>query len=384
MSATSTVENEKLGLEPDAATTAEGDVGAVVEQLSWRLMESMIGLAEVCTVYLGERLGLYRTIAGTGPATTATVAREAGIAPRYAQEWCEQQAVAGFLRVDDVSADAAERRYSLPPGHEAVLADPGSPAYLAPLGLMAAGISSGLPSLAEAFRSGAGVPYAAYGSSGREAQEALNRAGFLGGMADWVALLPDVEERLRRPGARVADVGCGCGWSSVALAKAFPELTVVAVDLDQPSLERAREIAAAEGVAGRVTFVQADATAGLDLLPTGGFDLVTVFEALHDTARPGDVLTSLRRLVVPGGALLVAEPGVEEEFTAPAGPMERLNLASSVLFCLPTAMNGPDPEPTGAAMRPGVLRALAADAGFAAVSVLPAEHPMWRFYRLDG
>lgn len=367
-----------------AETPQDGDVGAVVEQLAGRLMESMIGLAEICTIYLGERLGLYRTLSETGPATTAGLARAAGVAPRYTREWCEQQAAAGFLAVDDVAAPADERRYSLPPGHEMVLADPDSPAYLAPIGLMAAGLSSGMPTLVEAFRTGAGVPYAAYGSSGREAQEALNRAGYLAEMAGWVALLPDVEARLRRPGARVADVGCGCGWSSVALATAFPELSVVGVDLDQPSLERAREVAAAHGVADRVSFVEADATGGLDALPAGGFDLVTVFEALHDTARPADVLRALRRLLAPGGALLLAEPGVEEEFTAPAGPVERLTLASSVLFCLPTALNGPDAEPTGAGMRPDLLRGLARDAGYAAVTVLPAEHPMWRFYRLDG
>ena len=169
MSATPIVENERNPRdEPGSTATPEDGTGAV-EQLSGRLMESVIGLAELCTVYLGERLGLYRTLARTGPARTATVAHTAGIAPRYAQEWCEQQAVAGFLEVDDMAAPAAERRYSLPPGHEPVLADSQSPAYLAPLGLMAAAISSGLPTLAEAFRTGAGVPYAAYGSSGREA-----------------------------------------------------------------------------------------------------------------------------------------------------------------------------------------------------------------------
>jgi 2-polyprenyl-3-methyl-5-hydroxy-6-metoxy-1,4-benzoquinol methylase len=367
----------------DTETTAD-EVGPVIEALSWRLMESTIAVAEMCTIYLGERLGLYRALERTGPADVATVAREAGVALRYAQEWCEQQAVAGFVAVDDMSASSNARRYSLPPGHEAVLAQPESPAYLAPLGLMAAGISSGLPTLAAAFRTGDGVPYAAYGSSGREAQEALNRAGYLGGMSDWVALLPDIQTRLRQSGARVADIGCGCGWSSAALAASFPDATVVGVDVDQPSIERAREVALAQGVAGRVEFVHADATTRLHDTVEGDFDLITVFEALHDTARPVDVLSGIRSLLRPGGAVLIAEPAIEEQFTAPGSPMERMFLASSVLFCLPTAMSGTDAEPTGAAMRPDLLRRLAADAGFTNVSVVPVEHPMWRFYRLDA
>lgn len=366
------------------AETPPDDVGPVIEALSWRLMESTIAVAEMCTIYLGERLGLYRALDRTGPADVATVAREAGVSLRYAQEWCEQQAVAGFVAVDDVTASPDARIYSLPPGHAAVLAQPESPVYLAPLGLMAAGISSGLPTLAAAFRTGDGVPYAAYGSSGREAQEALNRAGYLGGMGDWVAQLPDIQTRLRQSGARVADIGCGCGWSSVALATSFPGAEVVGVDIDEPSIERAREVALAQGVAARVEFVHADATTGLRDAVDGDFDLITVFEALHDTARPADVLVAIRSLLRPGGAVLIAEPAIEEYFTAPGGPMERMFLASSVLFCLPTAMSSTDAEPTGAAMRPDLLRRLATQAGFSAVSVIPVEHPMWRFYRLDA
>lgn len=369
---------------PGESQTAADEIGPAIEALSWRLMESTIAVAEMCTVYLGERLGLYRALDRTGPADVATVASEAGVALRYAQEWCEQQAVAGFVAVDDVAAPPRARRYSLSPGHEAVLAQPESPAYLATLGLMAAGISSALPTLAAAFRTGDGVPYAAYGSSGREAQESLNRAGYVGGMGHWVALLPDIQARLRQPGARVADIGCGCGWSSVALAAAFPAAEVVGVDVDQPSIERAREVALAQGVAGQVEFVQADATAGLRDAVQGDFDLITVFEALHDTARPADVLVAIRSLLRPGGAVLIAEPAIEEQFTAPGGPMERMFLASSVLFCLPTAMSSTNAEPTGAAMRPDLLRGLATQAGFSAVSVIAVEHPMWRFYRLDA
>ncbi len=369
---------------PGDTKTAADEVGPAIEALSWRLMESTIAVAEMCTVYLGERLGLYRALDRTGPADVAAVASEAGVALRYAQEWCEQQAVAGFLAVDDVAAAPRARRYSLPPGHEAVLAQPESPAFLATLGLMAAGISSALPTVAVAFRTGDGVPYAAYGSAGREAQESLNRAGYVGGMGDWVALLPDIQARLRQSGARAADIGCGCGWSSVALAAGFPEAEVVGVDVDQPSIERAREVALAQGVAGQVEFVHADATTGLRDAVQGDFDLITVFEALHDTARPADVLVAIRSLLRPGGAVLIAEPAIEEQFTAPGGPMERMFLASSVLFCLPTAMSGTNAEPTGAAMRPDVLRRLATQAGFSAVSVIPMEHPMWRFYRLDA
>ena len=353
------------------------------EALSGRLLESVVGLAELCTVYLGERLGLYRALYRTGPATVGMLALEAGVAARYAQEWCEQQAVAGLLAVDDTTAATTQRRYSLPPGHDAVLAQPESPAYLAPLGLMASGISSGLPAVAEAFRTGEGVPVATYGAAGREAQEALNRSAYQLGTAEWVGMLPDVVHVLGRPGARIADLGCGSGWSSVALAQAFPDALVIGVDLDLASLERGREIAVAEGVADRVSFVHADVTSGLGAIGQQGFDLVTMFEALHDTSRPADVLAGVRSILRAGGAALIAEPAVDEQFTAPGGLVERLNLASSVVFCLPTAMAGEDPEPTGAAMRPDLFRSLAERAGFTTVTVLPAAHPMWRFFRLD-
>jgi 2-polyprenyl-3-methyl-5-hydroxy-6-metoxy-1,4-benzoquinol methylase len=369
--------------EPTADPAPDDGADTAAGALSGRLLESVVALAELCTVYLGERLGLYRALDETGPVSVAVLARHAGVAERYTQEWCEQQAVAGLIAVDDTTAAAGQRRYSLPPGHDEVLARPESPAYLAPLGLMASGISSGLPAVAEAFRTGEGVPVATYGSAGREAQEALNRTAFVLGTGHWVSMLPDVVETLGRPGARIADLGCGCGWSSVALAQAFPNASVVAVDLDLPSLERGREIAALEGVADRVRFVHADLTSDLPALRQVGFDLVTVFEALHDTSRPADVLTGVRSLLRAGGAALIAEPAVEEAFTAPGGLLERLNLASSVMFCLPTAMAGDDPDPVGAAMRPDVLRDLAGRAGFTTVTVLPAAHPMWRFFRLD-
>ena len=224
------------------------------------------------------------------------------------------------------------------------------------------------------------MDWADYGSDVVEAQEAINRPQFIHLVGDWIGALPDVAGRLRNGTGRVADVACGTGWSSIAIARHFPTVEVDGIDIDAGSIERAREHGAAEGVSDRVRFLFADA-ANAD--GVGRYDLVTIFEAVHDMARPVEVLTAARRLLAPGGAVLVGDERVAETFTAPGDDTERLFYSYSVLACLANGLVDAPSVGTGTVLRPAALETMARDAGFSGFTILPVEHDSFRFYRLD-
>jgi 2-polyprenyl-3-methyl-5-hydroxy-6-metoxy-1,4-benzoquinol methylase len=182
------------------------------------------------------------------------------------------------------------------------------------------------------------------------------------------------------PPARVADLGCGSGWSSIVMAQSYPRARVEGIDLDEASIEEAQRNAAAAGLADAVHFVSADA--GHPAL-AGHYDLVTLFETLHDMADPIRVLRAAGALLAPGGAVLVADEKVAETFTAPGDDLERFMYGWSAPHCLPAVLTEPGSAGTGTAIRPDTVRRYARDAGFSGVTVLPIEHDFWRFYRLD-
>jgi SAM-dependent methyltransferase len=357
-----------------------------------RLFESGIAALEVYTVYLGERLGLYQALAEGGPATVAELAARTGTQERYAREWLEQQAAAGILEAHDPaaepagrSAEPAARRYALPAAYRDVFLEPDSLSYLGGFLRLIVGVTNAVAAVQEAFTRGGGVAYRDYGVDTREGIALMNRPMFLNQLgADWLPALPEIDARLRaEPPARIADIGCGTGWSSIAIARAYPRVRVDGFDLDEASVTQAAANAEAAGVAGRVTFQVRDAA---DPLLAGRYDLVMMFETLHDMARPVEALGAMRRLLAPGGAVLIADERVGEAFAGPADAIERLNYAFSVLHCLPATMaeGGPLEQATGTVMRPPTLRRYAEQAGFRDVTVLPIEHDFWRFYRLDA
>ncbi len=352
---------------------------AVVEQL----FLGAIGALETLHIYLGDRLGLYAALAAMPDASPSDLAAQAGIADRYAREWLEQQAVAGLLEVVGDDGESATRRYRLPPEVAEVMTDPDSLNYLAPLAPLVAGVCRTLPALLEAFRTGGGVPYAAYGEDLRGGIARLNRPMFLQQLgAEWIPAMPDIAARLQAtdPPARVADLGCGSGWSSIALARAYPAASVHGIDLDEASIEEARRNATAAAVTDRVRFDCQDAG---DPALAGRYDLVTLFETVHDMADPVAALHAAAALLSPGGAVLIGDEKVAETFTAPGDELERFNYGFSALHCLPAALTEPTSAGTGTVIRPETVRRFAREAGFSAVTVLPVEHDFWRFYRLD-
>jgi ubiquinone/menaquinone biosynthesis C-methylase UbiE len=351
------------------------------ELLAGRLVDGVTQAMETFGVYLGVELGLYRALAEQGPATETDLAGHAGVAVRYAREWLEQQAVAGYLTCDDPAEQAARRRFRLPAGHADVLVDRDSPFFVAPLARVLAGVAGMLPQLLEAYRTGGGVGYAAYGQEIRDGIAAANRPMFLHDLATaWLPATPDLHRRLSSaPPPRVLDLGCGLGASAVALALAYPQATVLGIDLDEASVAGARAAAAQEGVADRVSFRVGDAAR---LTPEGPFDLVTVFEALHDMGDPVGALRAARGLLADGGSVLIADERVADTFTAPGDPTERFMYGWSILHCLPATMAADPVEATGTVLRAPTLAKWATAAGFTAVDILDIDNPFWRFYRL--
>lgn len=349
------------------------------EALAERLIDAAVGALELFSVHIGWRLGLYGTLADGGRMTSDELATAASIDGRYAREWLEQQAVAGFIATDE-DEDAGERRYWLPQTHATVFADPDSPAYVAPFGPMLAGIGAALPAVVEAYRSGAGVRYADYGDDFRQGQGAINRPGFRADVPAWLAAMPGVDARLGAdPTARVADVGCGQGWSAVTIAAAYPGASVVGIDLDRASIEEARALTAGHPGAERVSFIVGDAS---DLAAAAPFDLVCIFESLHDMARPVEVLAAARSALGPGGSVLVVDERVADRFTAPGEQVERMMYGWSVLHCLPASRAEQPSAALGTVLRAPVVRELAGRAGFATADELPIHHDWFRFYRL--
>jgi SAM-dependent methyltransferase len=351
------------------------------EALAERLVEAATVAMEMATVHLGARLGLYRELAGAESLTSAELASRAGADERYVREWLEQQAAADLLRCDNQDDGPAERRFSIPAATAEVLADRASPLYLAGLAQLSVGCLVPIDRLEEAFRTGRGVPYPEYGPHTRQGIAEMNRPMFLHELGEaWLPAVADVHERLSSAPARVADIACGEGWSSISIARAYPGATVDAFDADPASVEAARRNAREAGVGDQVRVHLADASADLT---DGGYDLVTIFEAVHDMARPVEALASARRLS-GGGPVIVADERVADAFTAPADVVERMMYGFSVLHCLAVGREDEHSAATGTVMRQDVMRDYAGRAGFASVEVLPIDNPFWRFYRLDG
>jgi SAM-dependent methyltransferase len=363
------------------ATTTSAE--ARRDQLVERVFGNAIGAMELLCIYVGDQLGLYRALADRGASTSAELADVAGIHERYAREWLEQQAMAGVLETPDPDASDTERHYALPAGHDEALLEGDSLNSIAPLAQAVVACALPVHALLEAFRTGAGISFGDYGADMHEGQARFTQPLFKNLLArEWFPAIPAIHERLQAdPPARVADVACGLGRSSIAIARAYPKATVDGIDLDEASIARAQELHGDSGVADRVTFRCQDA-AHPDL--AGRYDLVTIFEALHDMARPVDALRATRGMLDDHGYVLVADERAAERFALDAGDVERLYYGFSVLHCLPVGMTGEDPAGTGTVFREDTLRAYASEAGFTEVHVAAVENDFWRFYLLSG
>jgi SAM-dependent methyltransferase len=361
---------------PDTINTADTD--AFVE----RLFGSVLAALDLHAVYLGDRFGYYRELADRS-LTSSELAARTGTAERYVREWLEQQAVTGIL-VTDADADAHVRRYTLPAAYVAPLTDALDLSHFAPFVRFVVGSMKQTDLLAEAFRTGGGVSWAQHGADAREGQAGANRPLFLGPLGrEYLPSIPDVDAALRA-GGRVADVGCGLGWSSIGIALAYPDATVDGFDVDGPSIEAARRNAREAGVDDRVRFHAVDAaTKDFDTVDAASYDAVFAFECVHDLANPVGVLSAMRRLAGGDGAVIVMDERVAETFTAPGDEVERLMYGYSLVCCLADGLAHQPSAGTGTVMRPSTLRGYAVEAGFAGMEILDIENDFFRFYRLS-
>lgn len=346
------------------------------DEFAEKIFDAVRGAAQVQALYLGDRLGWYRALAEEGPLTAAELAHRTGSIERYAQEWLEHQAVSGVV-VADLSRDPV--RFSLPRAYADVLVDPDSVSYMAPMARFFAATGVALAELVRVYREGGGVSWAQLGADAREAQAAINRPLFLHQLtADVLPQIPDLHATLQA-GARVADVGCGEGWSAIGLALGYPDVEVTGFDIDEPSIAAARRNAAARGVSDRVVFAAADAAG----VPGVGYDAVFAFECVHDLGDPVSVLAGMRRIAKPGAPVIVMDERTSDTFDPAAGAVEELLYGYSVLCCLPDCMSHPHSAATGTVMRAATLDGYAREAGFDGAVTLAIEHDFFRFYRLQ-
>ena len=360
--------------------TAVDQTDASATGFADRVFTSALGAFETLSIHLGDRLGWYRALVEHGPLDPPALAAATGTHERYAREWLEQQTVYGILTVDDATAAASERRYALPAEHAEVLTDTTSLDYLAPLARMIAGAAMQLGSLLDAYRTGGGVSWEELGDHVRDAQGDINRPWFDQRLAGALASVPELHAVLSRPGARIADVGCGHGWSAIAVAQAYPTARVEGFDIDGPSVAAARRHAGAAGVADRV---RVHHVAGEGLPEESVFDAAFVFEAVHDMPRPVEVLAAMRRAVRDDGAVVIMDEAVAPEFAPDGDDVERIMYGYSIFMCLPDSLSTPGSVGTGTVMRQSTLERYAREAGFAGIEELPIEgFASFRFTRL--
>lgn len=351
------------------------------DQFIDRLLEDVSGVWSIFSVHIGSQLGYYDALARYGAQNSSQLALHTEANERYTREWLEQQTVAGILTCENPDASATERQFLLPAGHVEPLTETESLNYLGALPQIVVGAVYPLAEVIECFRNGGGVDYADFGKDLHEGQAGMNRNAFLYELGqDWLPSIQDIDERLTAdPPARVADIGCGYGWSSIGMASAYPNARVDGFDLDLGSVAAARDNVAERGLEKRVNIQYRDAA---DPTLEGKYDLVTAFECVHDMSDPVGALRTMRRLACDTGSVIIMDERVGEKFTPEGNEVEWLMYGFSVFHCLPVGMVDQPSAGTGTVMRPDTLRGYAEEAGFSDFEILPIENYFFNFYRL--
>jgi 2-polyprenyl-3-methyl-5-hydroxy-6-metoxy-1,4-benzoquinol methylase len=330
------------------------------EQKLQDFMMRMVGefgaIASAPLIALGDRLGLYKAMAQQEAMTSAELAQRTQLAERYVREWLCAQAAAGFVQYD-----AATQRYRLENEMAMCFADETSPTFIPGFCDCAEAMFRAVPKLEAAFRTGLGVGWHEHHPSLFKGTERFFRPGYAAHLiGEWIPALDGVDARLRAGGARVADVGCGHGVSTVMMAQAYPDTTVSGFDYHAPSIERAREAAEEWGVADRVSFEVASAQA----YPGTGYDLVTFFDCLHDMGDPIGAARHVRESLSADGSWMIVEPFANDRLEDNLNPVGRVFYSASTMICTGASLSQHGQMALGAQAGEARLREVVTAGGF--------------------
>jgi 2-polyprenyl-3-methyl-5-hydroxy-6-metoxy-1,4-benzoquinol methylase len=304
--------------------------GDKLMQFVFRAVDEVGATLNAALVVMGDKLGLYRALAGASGMSPVELAERTGTSERYVREWLNAQAAGGFVAYDPESG-----LYSLPPEQTVALTDQTSPAYLPGFFQIALGSVLDSPRITEAARTGAGIAWGDHVHDVHEGCERFFRPGYNAHLiAEWLPALDGVIEKLER-GALVADVGCGHGASTILMAKAFPNSTFAGSDYHAGSIDTARQRAAEAGVASRVSFTAVPAVA----YGGTGYDLVTMFDCLHDMGDPVGAARHVRSTLKPDGTWMIVEPHAGDRIEENLNPVGRAYYAFSTLLCTPASLS---------------------------------------------
>jgi SAM-dependent methyltransferase len=329
--------------------------GEKLEQFVFRAVDEVGATLNSALVVMGDKLGLYKALAGAGGLTPVELARRTGVAERYVREWLNAQAAGGY-----VEYDGATGTYTLPPEQAIALSDESSPAFLPGFFQVALGSVIDSPRVTEAARSGEGVGWHEHNHDVFEGIERFFRPGYNANVVpSWLPALDGVVEKLER-GISVADIGCGHGSSTVLMAEAFPNSTFFGSDIHEGSIETARKRAEAAGVAGRVTFEASPASS----YSGKGYDLVTTFDALHDMGDPVGASRHVRETIADEGTWMIVEPMAGDRIEDNLNPVGRAYYGFSTFLCTPGSLSQEVGLALGAQAGPARIKDVVSAGGF--------------------
>jgi 2-polyprenyl-3-methyl-5-hydroxy-6-metoxy-1,4-benzoquinol methylase len=336
-----------------------------------KALTDLSGTTATVLAFLGDRLGLFRALADSGPATSEELAARADVQERYAREWLRGMHAAGYLDYD-------VGRYVLPPEQAQALAVDGGPFFLGGVQQELLGMLRPLDTLSEVFRSGGGVPPSAYPSDAWDGMCRFTHGWFENLLLqEWLPAAPEAREKLEQ-GARYADVGCGAGRAVVKLAQAFPRSTFVGYDAFDWQLVRARRAAEEAGVGDRVRFELRDVSDGIP----DRFDVISTFDVVHDAVDPAALLRAIRGGLEDDGVYLMLEINSADDPAENVGPLATLFYGFSVVYCMTTSLAHAGAGLGTCGCPPSKVRALCAEAGFSRVEQLPLENPFNILYAI--
>jgi len=329
--------------------------GEKLEQFVFRAVDEVGATLNSALVVMGDKLGLYKALAGAGPLTPVELARRTGVAERYVREWLNGQAAGGYVEYDGTTGT-----YTLPPEQAVALADESSPAFLPGFFQVALGSVIDSPRVTEAARNGDGVGWHEHNHDVFEGIERFFRPGYNANVVpSWLPALDGVIEKLER-GASVADMGCGHGSSTILMAQAFPNSTFFGSDIHEGSIETARKRAEEAGVADRVTFEASPASSysGRD------YDLVTTFDALHDMGDPVGAARHVRETLADDGTWMIVEPMAGDRIEDNLNPVGRAYYGFSTFLCTPGSLSQEVGLALGAQAGPARIKDVVSAGGF--------------------